>query len=101
MVPGQGGADGLDRNGVSMTSSRGALDGVSISARDYMAGSGVSNPDASNFVIGCPSTGDGVVVFTDAPGGGTEYRRLVEEKLPGHRASLEVFSNPNWLALFT
>lgn len=59
-----------------------------------------SNPDASNFVLGCPATGDGVVVFTDASGGAPAYRSSVERHMPGRSSALDVFTNPNWLALF-
>ena len=59
-----------------------------------------SNPAASNFVLGCPSTGDGVVVFTDAPGAEAAYRPLVERYMPGRVSALDAFVNPNWLALF-
>jgi CubicO group peptidase (beta-lactamase class C family) len=56
---------------------------------------------ANNFVIGCPATGDGVVVFTDDPGGRAFYRAVVERELPGDHASLRVEDNPTWLALMT
>jgi CubicO group peptidase (beta-lactamase class C family) len=57
------------------------------------------NDDASNFVIGCPSTGDGVVVFTDDPDGRDHYRAVVERVLPGDHPSLRVEHNPAFLAL--
>jgi hypothetical protein len=58
--------------------------------------------DASNFVIGRPSTGDGVVVFTDdAEHGRDFYRAVVERVLPGDHASLRVEHNPTWLALIS
>jgi hypothetical protein len=38
------------------------------------------NDDARNFVIGCPSTGDGVVVLTDDPEGRTYYRAVVQRE---------------------
>jgi CubicO group peptidase (beta-lactamase class C family) len=56
--------------------------------------------DAVNFVIGCPSTGDGVVVLTDDPEGRSYYRAVVERELPGDHASLRVEHNPAWLQLF-
>ena len=59
------------------------------------------NDDASNFVIGCPSTGDGVVVLTDDPDGRSFYRAVVERELPGDHASLRVERNQTWLELFT
>lgn len=60
------------------------------------------NPNASHFVIGCPSTGDGVVVFTDDSQQGREfYRQVVHRELPGHHPSLEVENNPNFLRLLT
>jgi CubicO group peptidase (beta-lactamase class C family) len=59
-----------------------------------------SNPDAANFVIGCPATGDGVVVLTDDPDGRTFYRAVVERELPGRHPSLHVEHNPAWLRLF-
>lgn len=59
-----------------------------------------SNDDASNFVIGCPSTGDGVVVLTDAPDGREFYRSVVEHELSGDHPSLRVEHNPAWLELF-
>lgn len=58
------------------------------------------NDDASNFVIGCPSTGDGVVVLTDDPEGRSYYRAVVRRELPGDHASLRVEENGNWLDLF-
>jgi len=58
-----------------------------------------SNPDASNFVIGCPSTGDGVLVFTDVFDARDFYRSVVERVLPGDHASLRVEHNPVWLNL--
>ena len=57
------------------------------------------NNDASNFVIGCPSTGDGVVVLTDDPEGRTYYRAVVQRELPGDHASLRVEQNHTWLEL--
>jgi CubicO group peptidase (beta-lactamase class C family) len=58
------------------------------------------DPDASNFVIGCPSTGRGVVVFTDDPNHGRSfYREIVERELPGDHASLRVEHNPTFVAL--
>ena len=57
--------------------------------------------DASNFVIGCPSTGDGVVVLTDDPKGRTYYRAVVQRELPGDHASLRVEQNNAWLELVT
>jgi CubicO group peptidase (beta-lactamase class C family) len=56
--------------------------------------------DASNFVIGCPSTGDGVVVLTDDPDGRPYYRTVVEQELPGDHASLRVEHNQTWLEHF-
>ncbi len=58
------------------------------------------NDDASNFVIGCPSTGDGVVVLTDDPEGRSFYRAMVERELPGDHAALRVEQNQTWLELF-
>ena len=55
---------------------------------------------ASSFVIGCPSTGDGVVVITDDANGRSYYRRVVEEELGGDHPSLRVERNSTWLALF-
>jgi CubicO group peptidase (beta-lactamase class C family) len=57
--------------------------------------------DASNFVIGCPSTGDGVVVLTDDPDGRSYYRTVVQRELPGDHAALRVEENQTWLELFT
>ena len=57
------------------------------------------NDAASNFAIGCPSTGSGVVVLTDDPKGRTFYRGVVERELPGDHASLRVEHNATWLAL--
>ena len=54
---------------------------------------------AANFVIGCPTTGDGVVVLTDDPHGRERYRAVVERELPGDHASLRVEHNPTWIAL--
>jgi CubicO group peptidase (beta-lactamase class C family) len=58
------------------------------------------NDDASNFVIGCPSTGDGVVVLTDDPDGRSYYRAVVQNELPGDHAALRVEQNQTWLELF-
>lgn len=58
------------------------------------------NPGASNFVLGCPATGNGIVVLTDAPDGTPAYRSIVEEHMPGRRAALDAFTNPKWLSLF-
>jgi CubicO group peptidase (beta-lactamase class C family) len=57
------------------------------------------NDDASNFVIGCPSTGQGVVVLTDDPQGRSYYRAVVQRELPGDHASLRVEHNQTWLEL--
>jgi CubicO group peptidase (beta-lactamase class C family) len=57
------------------------------------------NDDASNFVIGCPSTGDGVVVLTDDPDGRSFYRTVVQRELPGDHPSLRVEHNQRWLEL--
>lgn len=57
------------------------------------------NDDANHFVIGCPSTGHGVVVLTDDPGGRDFYRAVVERELPGDHASLRVEHNHAWLEL--
>ena len=58
------------------------------------------NDDASSFVIGCPTSGDGVVVLTDDPDGRPFYRAVVERELPGDHASLRVERNAAWLDLF-
>ncbi|HEY1739660.1 MAG TPA: serine hydrolase domain-containing protein [Acidimicrobiia bacterium] len=55
---------------------------------------------ASNLVIGCPTSGDGVVVLTDLADGREHYRTVVERELPGDHPSLRVERNPAWLALF-
>ena len=57
------------------------------------------NEDVNNFVIGCPSSGNGVVVLTDDPEGRTYYRGVVERELPGNHASLRVEHNETWLNL--
>jgi hypothetical protein len=59
------------------------------------------NMDASSFAIGCPATGDGVVVLVDEPDGRPFYRAVVERELPGDHPSLRVEQNPTWLELFT
>ena len=53
--------------------------------------------DASNFVIGCPTTGDGVVVLTDDPDGRSYYRSVIQQELPGDDPSLRVEHNPVWI----
>jgi CubicO group peptidase (beta-lactamase class C family) len=58
------------------------------------------NIDSSSFVIGCPSTGNGVVVLTDDPEGRSYYRAVVERELPGDHPSLRVEQNPTWIELF-
>jgi CubicO group peptidase (beta-lactamase class C family) len=57
------------------------------------------NDDVNNFVIGCPSSGDGVVVLTDDPEGRRFYRAVVEREIPGDHASLRVEHNLTWLDL--
>jgi CubicO group peptidase (beta-lactamase class C family) len=57
------------------------------------------NDDANNFVIGCPSTGDGVVILTDDSGGRPYYQAVVQRELPGDHASLRVEHNQTWLEL--
>jgi hypothetical protein len=57
------------------------------------------NIDASSFVIGCPATGDGVVVLTDLADGRRLYREIVLTELPGDHASLRVERNPTWIEL--
>jgi CubicO group peptidase (beta-lactamase class C family) len=59
------------------------------------------NIDASGFVIGSPTVGDGVVVLTDLADGRSTYRAIVERELPGDHPSLRVEHNPEWIALFT
>ena len=59
------------------------------------------NDGASSFVIGCPSTGDGVVVLTDVADGRDHYRAVVEREMPGDHPSLRVEHNATWLALFS
>ena len=55
---------------------------------------------ANHFAIGCPATGDGVVVLTDSPDEGrAAYRTIVERELPGDHPSLRVEHNPVWLDL--
>lgn len=55
---------------------------------------------ASNFVIGCPSTGEGVVVLTDDPRHGRAfYRQVVEQFLPGDHPSLRVERNQTFVDL--
>ncbi len=58
------------------------------------------NADAANFVIGCPATGDGVVVLTDDPEGHTYYRSVVERELPGAHPSLHLEDNAAWAQLW-
>lgn len=59
-----------------------------------------ANADASNFVLGSPSTRDGVVVFTDSARGVDAYAELVRTHLPGDHPSLDVWSDAGWLGLF-
>ena len=59
------------------------------------------NDDANHFVIGCPSTGDGVVILTDDPDGRSYYRAVVQRELPGDHAALRVEENQTWLDLCT
>ncbi len=58
------------------------------------------NEDASNFVIGCPTTGDGVVVLTDDPDGRSFYRSVIDRELGGDHPSLRVEHNRVWLEHF-
>ena len=58
--------------------------------------------DVSHFVMGCPTTGDGVVVFTDDPEHGRDhYRQVIRETLPGDHPSLRVEYNPIFVELAT
>jgi hypothetical protein len=57
------------------------------------------NDDASNFVIGCPSSGDGVVILTDDPHGRRYYQGVVQRELPGDHPALRVEHNQTWLEL--
>ncbi len=58
--------------------------------------------EASNFVIGSPTSGDGVVVLTDdTTHGRARYQEIVSRELPGDHPSLRVEHNPTWLALMT
>ena len=59
------------------------------------------DPGVSHFVIGCPDTGDGVVVLTEDPNGRAFYRGVVQRVLPGDHPSLRVERNPTWLELVT
>lgn len=59
-----------------------------------------ANPDASNFVIGSPATGHGVVVLTDGADGHAFYRSVIERELPANHPSLRVEQNPTWIKLF-
>jgi hypothetical protein len=59
------------------------------------------NDDGTSFVIGCASTGDGVVVLTDLADGRAAYREIVQRELPGDHPSLRVEHNHNWVELFT
>ena len=58
------------------------------------------NIDTSSFAIGCPTTGDGVVVLADDPDSRAFYRGVVERELPGDHPSLRVEDNAAWLELF-
>ena len=58
-----------------------------------------SNDVASNFVIGAPATGDGVVVLTNDPQGRAFYRAVTERELPGDHPSLRVERNVTWRGL--
>ncbi len=58
------------------------------------------NDDASNFVIGSPHTGDGVVVFTDSPDGPAAYSDIVRREFPGDHPSLDVWTEPSWIELW-
>jgi hypothetical protein len=57
--------------------------------------------DANHFVIGCPSTGDGIVVLTDDPEGRDYYRTAVQRELRGDHAALRVERNSTWIELCT
>lgn len=52
-------------------------------------------------MIGCPSSGDGVVELTDDADARDFYRAVVERELPGDHPSLRVEHNATWLELFT
>jgi CubicO group peptidase (beta-lactamase class C family) len=55
---------------------------------------------ASHIVLGCPATGDGIVVLTDSlEDGRAAYRAVVERELGGDHPALRVEHNPTWLAL--
>jgi len=56
--------------------------------------------DASHIVLGCPTTGEGIVVLTDSAADGRDaYRAVVERELGGDHPALRVEHNPTWLAL--
>jgi CubicO group peptidase (beta-lactamase class C family) len=61
-----------------------------------------SGAAAANFVIGCPATGNGVVVFTDDPERGRPYySEIVQRILPGDHPSLRVEHNQTFIDLVT
>ena len=72
--------------------------GLELGARTYGWQWG-QNDDANNFVIGCPSTGHGVVVLTDLAEGRAVYREIVQRELPGDHPSLRVEHNQTWIEL--
>jgi CubicO group peptidase (beta-lactamase class C family) len=73
--------------------------GTRLNGWQWGLNGGETSP-AANFVIGCPSTGDGVAVFTDDPANGRAfYRQVVERVLPGDHPSLRVERNQTFIDL--
>ena len=56
-----------------------------------------NDPGYKNFVIGRPTDGQGVVVFTNGDRGALVYRHLVRQLLPGPHPALETRQRPTWL----
>jgi CubicO group peptidase (beta-lactamase class C family) len=56
-----------------------------------------NDPGYKNFVIGRPTDGRGVVVFTNGDRGALVYRHLVRQLLPGPHPALEARRRPTWL----
>jgi CubicO group peptidase (beta-lactamase class C family) len=56
-----------------------------------------NDPGYKNFVIGRPTVGQGVVVFTNSDRGAVVYREVVRRLRPGTHPSLDTRHRPRWL----
>ena len=57
-----------------------------------------NDPGYKNFVIGRPTKGTGLVVFTNGDRGAEVYTAVVRELLPGPHPALEAWNRPGWIS---